>query len=363
MPYPSRHTVVRASAGLFYDRVPLNALSNALQSSDNTTNITANTFTTLLLSYGQAGAPTFPLTDSGYTALTIPSNQRIGFSTIDPHLENAAAFQASAEIEQQLTATSTLSLSYQHVRGTHLIEIVNHNVPTCTAAVDPINLCRPNPAYQNNKVYSGAGDSYYDGLAIALVQRAVHFGSYRISYDWSHAIDDVGEFLFSAPLNNYDLAEDRGRSDDDQRHRVAVDATANLPGRFLLSGILQYYSRLPFNVVTGTNSLQTTPLRPCIPGLASCFNALPGTVIGRNTGIGFAFFGVNARLTRTFSLGRRARLEALAEGFNILNHRNDQLPNATFGTGFYPSAPAAGFGQATAVADARDLQLGLRVSF
>ncbi len=38
-PFESRRTVVRASAGLFYDRVPLRALANALLSAGNTTDV------------------------------------------------------------------------------------------------------------------------------------------------------------------------------------------------------------------------------------------------------------------------------------------------------------------------------------
>ncbi len=100
----------------------------------------------------------------------------------------------------------------------------------------------------------------------------------RISYTWSKAIDDVGEFFFSSPINNFDLSIDRSRSDDDQRHRVVFNATVNSPispahnfadhitHGWQLSGILQYYSRLPFNIVTGANTKQATTQRPCAPG-------------------------------------------------------------------------------------------------
>ena len=39
-----------------------------------------------------------------------------------------------------------------------------------------------------------------------------------------------------------------------------------------------------------------------------------------------------------------SRLETMAEAFNSLNHRNDMIPNATWGTGAYPTAPNATFG-------------------
>jgi hypothetical protein len=56
----------------------------------------------------------------------------------------------------------------------------------------------------------------------------------------------------------------------------------------------------------------------------------------------------------------RLQLETLIEGFNVLNRANLQLPNNTFGTG---TTPLASFGQPTAAADPRQIQLGLRLSF
>ncbi|SFS16186.1 Carboxypeptidase regulatory-like domain-containing protein [Granulicella pectinivorans] len=381
-PFTNRRTVVRGSFGLFYDRIPLRALSNALESSQNTTAINNQTFTTIALSYGQAGAPTFPNIASGYTATTIPSNLRLSLTTMDPHMQNAYSEQGSLEVDQQLTATSNLAISYQHVRGLHLLISVNLNTPTCYATVDPINLCRPNSAYANNKQYASAADSYYDGLSVSYVQRPVRWGSYRVSYTWSKAIDNVGEFFFSSPVNNFNLQEDRGLSDDDQRHRVVFDGTIHSPltpanhlaGKlthgFQLGGILQYYSPLPFNITTGQNSIQTTTLRPCLPGYVltptaanTCANALPGTMIGRNAGVGFNSFTLNARLSRTFALGERVRLEGIAEAFNALNHRNNQIPNGTFGTGAYPTTPSSTFGQPTAVGDPRSVQLAAKLSF
>ena len=391
-PFTNRGTVVRGSFGLFYDRIPLRALSNALESDGNTTAINASTFTTIALSFGQSGAPVFPKIDSGYTATTIPSNLRLSLSTMDPHIQNAYSEQASLEVDQQLTSTSNLALSYQHLRGLHLLVSVNLNTPACYASqpstgtqyavVDPINLCRPIAAYANNKQYSSTADSYYDALSISYLQRPIRWGNFRISYTWSKAIDDVSEFFFSSPINNYNLREDRSLSDDDQRHRLVLDATAHtstdkshslstrLTNGFLLSGILQYYSPLPFNITTGQNSIQTTALRPCAPGFVltpnatnTCANALPGTMIGRNAAIGFDSFNLNLRLSRTFPIGERFHLQTIAEAFNALNHRNNQIPNGTFGTGTYPTAPSSTFGQPTAVGDPRGIQFAAKLSF
>ncbi len=359
-PSASRRTVVRGSFGLFYDRVPLRALANALLSSGNTTDLTPATFVTVSLSPTQTGAPLFPNTLS-----TLPQGVLPNFSTMDRHMQNAYSEQGSVEIERQLGEHTTVSIGYQHLRGLHLIASVNRNTPLC-AASGSNNACRPNTGYANNRQYSPAADSYYDGLHLSLIARPKRWGSYRISYSYSKALDDVGEFFFSAPIDNFNIWQDYGRSDDDQRHRFVLDAVVHSPQSaattipqrithgFQLSATLQYYSALPLNIVTGASTIQGTTARPTLPD---------GAFIPRNTGAGYDSLTLNTRLTRSFSLGRQVKLQGIAEAFNALNHRNNLIPNATFGTGAYPQAALASFRQPAAVGDPRTLQLALRLSF
>jgi hypothetical protein len=75
------------------------------------------------------------------------------------------------------------------------------------------------------------------------------------------------------------------------------------------------------------------------------------------------FFGMNARLSRTFSITERVKLEGMAEASNALNHRNNMIPNGTWGTQAVPSLPNSTFGQATAVGDPRNVQLAARFTF
>jgi hypothetical protein len=360
-PFTSRRTVIRGGYGLFYDRVPLRALANALLSSGNTTSVTGSSQLSVSLSPAQAGAPVFP---NILPATALPAGVLVNFSTMDLHLRNAYSEQGNLEMEQQLGAHATLSAGYQHLRGLHLIASVNRNVPSCVAA-GTNNGCRPNPAYANNSQYSSLADSRYDALHVSFVQRPVRWGSYRVSWSYSKALDNVGEFFFSSPIDNFNIWRDYGRSDDDQRHRVVVDGTLHTPMSrshtnwqrlshgFQLSGMLQYYSALPLNITSGVTTVQGTAGRPLVNG----------DFIGRNTGTGNDFFGVNARLSRSFQITERTHLECLAEAFNLLNHRNNLTRNGTFGPGAYPLSPAASFGQVTAVSDARTLQLALRVSF
>jgi hypothetical protein len=370
-PFGDARTVVRGSYGIFYDRIPLRPLANALLSASNTNDVTQASLLSYVFSPTDAGAPVFPNT----FAIAPTTGAQLNFTLMNRGIENPYAQQASLEIEQQIMSRGSLSVSYQHLRGVHLITSINSNInPDGT---------RPNAAFANSKAYKSKADSYYDGLAVSFVQRPSSWASARLSYTWSKAIDDVGEFFFSAPVNNFFVGQDRSRSDDDQRHRLVFDATVNsstkaatgwadlLTHGWRLGGILQYYSRMPFNIVTGGTTKQGTTQRPCSPGynLAAnggqnpCTQALPGALIGRNAGTGFDFLSLSTRASRTFALTERVKLEGIAEAFNALNHRNDMLPNGTFGSGSYPSTANTTFGQATAVGDPRSIQLAAKIIF
>jgi hypothetical protein len=359
-PFESRRTVVRGSFGLFYDRVPLRALANALLSAGNTTDLSRLVQTNVSLSPTQAGAPVFPNILGGL----VPLVTLVNFATMDPGMQNAYSQQGSFEIEQQLGARTTVSVGYQHLRALHLIISINQNVPTCVAA-GTNNGCRPNPNYANNGRYSSQADSNYNAFFVSFVQRPTRWGNYRISYNYSKALNNVGEFFFSGPIDPYNIWQDYGRSDDDQRHRVVFNgaihssmepadtAWKRISHGFQLGSMLQYYSSLPLNITSGVTTIQGTAGRPLVNG----------AFIGRNTGIGNDFFSVSARLSRTFRLTEHWRLEGLAEAFNALNHRNNLSRNNNFGAGAYPTSPSSTFGQVTAVNDPRVVQLALRLRF
>ncbi len=359
-PLDSRRLVVRGSAGLYYDRVPLRAVANALLSAGNTTDLANLRQTSVSLSPTQAGAPTFP----NILSAPVPSVTLLNLTTIDPRMQNAGSRQASVEIEQQLGLGSTISVGYQYVRGLNLIIQVNQNVPTCVAS-GTNNGCRPNPDYANNNRYSSSADSNYHGLNVSFVQRPTSWGSYRLGYSYSTSMNNVGEAFFSSPIDPFDLSKDWGRSDDDQRHRLVLSGSVNTPAAaahtawerlshgFQVSTMLQAYSALPFNITSGVTTVQGTAGRPIVNG----------SFIPRNAGEGSDFFSLGARLSRSFPLGKTLRLEGQLEAFNLTNRVNTLTRQSNFGTGVYPTNPTPTFNTITAVGDPRTLQLGVRLRF
>ena len=355
-PFASRRTVLRASYGLYYDRIPLRALSNALQRS-------GATYRTAVLARTQTGAPVFPALLPAF-----PAGVLVSTTTIDPAIPNGYAQQSNLEIEQQVAPNTAVRIGYAHVRGLHIIASRNINVPACSATVDPVNLCRPNPNFGNISQYQGWAESWYDGMIVSLEKRASRWASLRFSYNFSKSLDTVGNFFFSTPQDNSNLRAEKGLSDNDQRHRVTFNGTLFTPqaaaqnwrerlrNGWSFSYLFSYGSALPFDVRAGSdlNGDTNNNDRARTAG---------GVSVGRNIGRGFDFQSLDIRLSRTFSLVEHVRLQALAEAFNVFNYANFQVPNGNFGTGIYPTSPAAGFGQPTAASDPRQIQFGLRLSF
>ena len=359
-PTASKRTVVRGSGGVFFDRVPLRALANALLSAGNTTDLGNLRQISVSLSPTQAGAPVFPNILSG----ALPSTTLVNFTTMDRSLQNAYSRQGSLEVEQQIGAHSTVSVGYQYMRGLNLIVSVNQNVPSCVAA-GTNNGCRPNSTYANNSQYSSAADSTYHGMHVSFVQRPTKWGNYRLTYTLSKAMNNVGEAFFSSPIDPFDINKDWGRSDDDQRHRLVLNGSVSSstdPARtawemithgFQVSSMLQYYSSLPFNITSGVTTVQGTAGRPIVNG----------AFIERNTGIGSDFFSMGLRVSRSFRISGSVRAEGMLEVFNLTNRENDLTRQSSFGAGTYPTSPASNFNTITAVGDPRTIQLALRLRF
>jgi carboxypeptidase family protein/TonB-dependent receptor-like protein len=372
---PSMHHewLIRGSAGLFFDRVPLRPVANAILSAGNTTdlsNLRQPSVSNIVPT--QAGAPTFP----DILPARVLTTTLVDFTTMDSHLQNAYSTQASVEVERSLGHGRTVSVGYLYLRGSDLLMSVNQNVAACAAA-GTNNGCRPNSNYRNNNQYSSAGDSKYHGLHASFVQRPADWASLRVSYTLSKSMNNLGEAFFSAPIDPTDISRDWGRSDDDQRHRLVIDGTINtssapaatirehLTHGFQLSGMLQYYSSLPFNLVSGVANLQGTTSRPLADGqtVPPNFDVRAVTFIPRNAGTGSDFITLNLRVSRTFRLGNAVKLDGLVEAFNVGNRVNNLTRSTTWGPGAYPSNPVPSFNRITAVSDSRSLQFGVRLTF
>ena len=351
-------TVYRASAGLYFDRIPLRATSNAIQR-DGTK------YQTAVLSFGQIGAPAWP-----NVLPSFPAGVLVSINNINTDVQNQHNQQAGVQVERALGSFLSAQAGYSYVRGHGILMSHNVNVPTLTVAQAALlgvaNLGRPNPNYGNITQYDAIGDAWFNGLTLSLETRRAPWGGVRVSYTLSDAQDDAGNAFFQSPQTQNDILADKGPSDNDQRHRLVVSGTLGdgtsasfrrALGGMQIGWVYSYGTPLPFNVVTGAdnNSDTTVNDRPAGVGRNSarmpCFNDL-------SQACGVATFDM--RVSRAISFSATNRVELILEGFNLFNRANVVNVNNTIGNG---AAPAATFKQVTAVGDMRQLQLGVRWSF
>jgi hypothetical protein len=358
-------TVYRASGGIYFDRVPLRATSNAIQR-DGTT------YQTAVLSFGQAGAPVWPAVLPAF-----PAGVLVSITNINPNVQNQYNQQAAVQVERGLGSRLSAQAGYSYVRGHGILMSRNVNVPTLTApqaaALGVANLGRPNSAYGNISQYDALGDAWFHGLTLSLETRRAAWGGVRVSYTLSKAEDDAGNAFFQTPQTQNDILADKGPSDNDQRHRLVVSGTlgdaSTAPGadgssrlRRALGGmqigwVYSYGTALPFNIVTGADNNNDTTVNDRPAGVGRNAGRMP-CFADLTRACGTATFDM--RLSRALSLSATNRVELMLEGFNLFNRANVVNVNNTIGNGATTSAT---FQQVTAVGDMRQLQLGVRWNF
>ena len=294
-PFAARRTIVRGNAGIFYDRVPLRAVANALLSAGNTTDVSQLRQIAISLSPAQASAPVFPGDPREQRAIRDLPN----LTTMDRELQSAYSRQGSVEVEQQIGERRN------HQRGLSLrprraaADVHQPERAELRRLGQPATAAGPTRA-ANNSQYSSAGTSTYHGLHVSLLHRPARWGQCRVSCTLSKAMSNVGEFFFSSPIDPFDLSKDWGRSDNDQRHRLVVNGTLtrrwtrrvrhweHLVNGFQVSGMLQASSALPLNITSGVTTIQGTAGRPIVDG----------QFIPRNAGVGSDFLSLNLRVSR-----------------------------------------------------------------
>jgi hypothetical protein len=333
-------TVLRASGGIYYDRIPLRAVSNALQRD-------GVKYRVALVTFGQPGAPVFPSVLADF-----PAGILTNVTSIDRDIQNGAGRQFNVQLERQFGPRLSANVGYLHLTGRQIIMSRNTNVPTLSAAEATArgipNLGRPDHTVANRATFQSIGQSAYNALTVSARASRGRAGSHRLSYTLSRALDDAGNAFFSAPQDNFNVHDDWGRSDNDQRHRLVLSGSAPVAWGVEVAYLYSYASAPPFNIQTGDDRNNDTNANDRPAG------------VGRNTGEGFDAATLDLRVSRRFTLHAAHRLELMLEGFNVFNRTNFLIPNNTIGTS---AVPAPAFGRPTAADDPRQLQLGLRWTF
>jgi hypothetical protein len=379
---PGSRWVLRAGFGTFYDRHVLASLNRALEFSGR------QAFQQFVDC--QAAATVFRTAEGG--PLTQPKAGIMpSIFRPDPNLEPSYSNQTSFEVEHEFSPNLTLSASALLVHGLRLSRTRNINLPP-PVILTPENangLDVPNPtAQQLGREFFGPGrldpayndiwqiedsaHSDYQGLTITLNRRLQNEIEFTASYTLSKATDNASDFD-EQPQNPYKLTGELGPSLNQQQQRFVLSGIFDLPfgedeepssstrahshgglGRFVdqvlgnveLAPILSVASGRPVNALVGLDSNRSHALP---------LSARP-EAFGRNTLSTPSLASVDFRVVKYFSVGHHARLDLVAESFNLLNHTNIIGINRFFGSALLP---LPGFLQPIEAASARQIEFSI----
>jgi len=321
----NRKTIFRAGAGLFYEYLPHSATEQALL-------LDGTHLQQVVIS-----DPSYPNPFAAGTARP-PSVVRIAPGLTTPYLA-----QASVSVERELGPRNQLIAEYQTLRGVHLFRSRNINAPLPLTGVQPDpNFFNINQVESTASLRSNALSLSYRGAVGRLFHGIVQYTFSKTSNDTSGA--------FSLPADNYDLRSEWGRADFDQRHRLNLAGTVNLPGAFRVGTVFSVASGVPFDITTGYDNNHD-----------SAANDRPAGVT-RNTGNGPGLLQLDFRVTKFFRVWRplnrdrnSQNLEIDVDAFNVINHTN--YPN------FLGVMTSPLFGRPDTALPARTMQTSLHYHF
>ncbi|MDQ4123161.1 MAG: TonB-dependent receptor [Acidobacteriota bacterium] len=320
----NRPTVIRASAGIYYDTVYLAMYENAIQG--NGTGRYLSVSRDPRIASQTATSPLFPnVIPSGTTlgSLGITPNVEL----ISPDFENMYAMHFQTQLEQALTNDFSFTVGYIHSQGRHLpVYVQTNNFQTASTLPDgrPIYGGRINPNYGNILLVDSGGNSHYNALTLQLNKRFSQGYQFSLNYTLSRARDNapernlqgVGAASQSDPSNrNFDWAYGVA----DQRHTFSGSITAR-PAFDVENRALRYIlnnNQFGFFILAGSG--ETFPITTNVDlNRDGIGNDIP-VGLERNAGRAPGFFNVDARYSRIIPITERFRIELIAEATNIFN--------------------------------------------
>ena len=383
-PFGRQTTVLRGGYGIYYDRIILEAGAEELVQNDRALTVTQYAGSACTSPYVPGGpslgacfAPGGSFATGSPTLADPFSGPHgvggVGILAMGPDAHHPLFQQFSLGVQQQAGDNWLIAADGLHVFATR--QIIGHLLRSTTSTSPYVSCPGNNVPCTITDPLSGISDtitllqshakSWYDGLLVSAEHRAAKLGrisyQYNISYTLSKTFDysDDDQLANSNADEQVDLVEginnlrlEKGYSVTDERHRLTVYGEAMLPWKLSVAPIYTFGSGVPANTFlpgTAINGASGSRL-PLLPrnalarevsnskqlnAMIDRWNALPacpaafpclagGTLQHVPNGINFfsPFSSLDLRLNKQISLGQRATLSLIGEGFNLFNQTN-----------------------------------------
>jgi hypothetical protein len=328
----------------------------------------------------QVGQPITNLTNE----ITNPGHPLVG-QVVSPRLQQPEQWQTNVGISHQLTDSLVVSGDYVHSDGKHLnIRAYLNTRPDGGPRRFADLALSPNTGSLRPAV--SRGKSQYDAMILSLRQRMTKGVDFTLAYTLANSRSNIG--TASDELNAINIQDARDPFDapvqfgptlrTDARHRISASAVIALPAGVQIAPLWIFRSALPVNSQLGYDANRDAN-NDDITTRAFAYNTDDpshpndtGACETINCSRGYRFSQVNIRLSKSFQLPGRARVEGIVELFNLFNTANPVFPTANAGSPQYQGAslvPNANFMQPINYAgdfrqtEQRVGQLGVRFTF
>src|SRR6266516_1623082 len=360
-------TSLRGGYGIYYGRVIGSTIINGLIN----TGIAPGQAVSSVAPAAPAGTPTAQLPAGNPAAPIFPNilaTAPAGTATVNyfaSGCQNPLVHQGDLVIEREIARNTVISASYLFSLGKHLPTFVDTNLspPNTARTINIVDgpfagqnwtfpyflgAARPNTAFGQIQEIRDVISTKYNALVLQANRRLTNGLQFQSSYTLSRASDNGQNSTtftpgFSAPFNSFDLQAENGLSAFDRRHKFVASVVyntnfANLKDNKVGRAIFNGWTISP--IVTGFSGARYTgnTSGSTVSGVFGFSQA--GGVNGSNGSLRFALVPNNyfkqpkiwytdLRLSRRFSITERAKLELLAEGFNIFNRTEVTSVNTT----------------------------------
>ena len=304
-------TVLRAGYGLFYDRFSENSVLQAIRLNGTLQQQFVVPFPDFY--------PAVPSPSSLAGSVVSPTVYKISSDLRAPSIQ-----QVAFGLEQQVTKSIKATATYINSRGLHQIYTDNINAPLPGTYIYGVanSGTRPLGNIGNIFEYISEGVFKQNQLMTTVTISATRWLSLNGFYALGYA-----NATSSAPVNQFSMAGEYGRSGFDVRHRANLFFTMNLPHGVRFSPMISMQSGNPYNITVGRDLngdsffndrpgvLSSSTLPVCTPGnVTGCAAQTPFGLLDPNPASSARFipvnfgttpgqFNFNMRVAKTFGFG------------------------------------------------------------
>lgn len=159
-----------------------------------------------------------------------------GVGMQDPVMHMPYTINYNASVQQVLTPTTTMTISYVGSLGRHLVTGMNNpDMPLAiTIGGQQLNGLTGAPHFNGQFWMSWTGASSYNSLQVMVQKRISHGLSFMSSYTWAHAFDNTGDLL-GGDIGAYKqsalipIRYEWSQSGYDIRNRAVINVDYDLP--------------------------------------------------------------------------------------------------------------------------------------